>query len=122
MIRFQNLCKSFVVRGSKRVIVDDITLTIPSGVCVGLLGRNGAGKSTMMSLIAGTQEPDSGTIWSDGTISWPVGFRGSFHGELTGAQNVRFVARVYGVDTDELTDFVEDFAELGPSFHMPFRT
>ena len=122
MIRFQNLCKSFVVRGSKRVIVDDLTLTIPSGVCVGLLGRNGAGKSTMMSLIAGTQEPDSGTIWSDGTISWPVGFRGSFHGELTGAQNVRFVARVYGVDTDELTDFVEDFAELGSSFHMPFRT
>lgn len=122
MIRFQNLCKSFVVRGSRRVIADDVTLTIPSGTCVGLLGKNGAGKSTMMSLIAGTQEPDSGTIWSDGTISWPVGFRGSFHGELTGAQNVRFVARVYGVDTDELTDFVEDFAELGASFHMPFRT
>ncbi|OXS19034.1 ABC transporter ATP-binding protein, partial [Pseudomonas fluorescens] len=77
---------------------------------------------TLMRLIAGNQKPTSGRIWSDGTISWPVGFAGSFHGELTGAQNVRFVARIYGVDTDMLNDFVEDFAELGPHFHYPFRT
>jgi len=55
-------------------------------------------------------------------VSWPVGFGGSFHRELTGAQNVRFIARIYGVDTDALAAFVEDFAELGPNFHMPVRT
>jgi capsular polysaccharide transport system ATP-binding protein len=59
---------------------------------------------------------------STGTISWPVGFAGSFHPELTGAQNTRFMARIYGVDTDELVDFVEEFAGLGAHFRLPFRT
>ena len=63
-----------------------------------------------------------GTVSSDGSISWPVGFAGSFHKELTGAQNIRFIARVYGVDTDELLEFVAEFAELGPHFHLPVRT
>jgi capsular polysaccharide transport system ATP-binding protein len=66
--------------------------------------------------------PDSGHIFSDGSISWPVGFGGSFHPELTGAQNVRFIARIYGVDTESLQDFVEDFAELGKFYHMPVRS
>jgi capsular polysaccharide transport system ATP-binding protein len=122
MIRLQNLTKSFRVGGGRKVVADDITVTFPTGVAVGLLGRNGAGKSTLMEMIAGTMEPDSGSIWSDGTISWPVGFAGSFHRDLTGAQNTRFIARVYGVDTDELTAFVEDFAELGRHYHMPLRT
>jgi capsular polysaccharide transport system ATP-binding protein len=61
-------------------------------------------------------------VLSDGTISWPVGFAGSFHAELTGAQNVRFVARIYGVDTDELVDYVADFAELGQHYHQPFAS
>ena len=66
--------------------------------------------------------PDTGRIISDGSISFTVGFAGSFHGDMTGAQNTRFVARVYGVDTDELTAFVEDFAEIGEHFNMPVRT
>ncbi|SFR11862.1 ABC transporter ATP-binding protein, partial [Paracoccus denitrificans] len=81
---------------------------------------NGAGKSTLLRMIAGTVSPTAGRVLSDGTISWPVGFAGSFHPELTGAQNVRFVARIYGVDTDELIDYVEDFAELGQHYHQPF--
>ena len=44
------------------------------------------------------------------------------HSELTGAQNTRFIARIYGVDTDELSAFAEDFAGLGNHFHLPFRT
>lgn len=75
-----------------------------------------------MQIIAGTTDPTSGRIVSTGTISWPVGFAGSFHPELTGAQNVRFIARIYGVDTDELSDFVEDFAGLGVHFQLPLRT
>ena len=47
---------------------------------------------------------------------------GSFNGELTGEQNCRFVARVYGIDTDELIYFVEDFAELGPYLREPVRS
>lgn len=122
MIRFEHLTKSFHLRGERRVVIDDLNLTLPTGKSLALLGRNGAGKSTLLQMIAGTMRPDSGRIVSDGSISWPVGFGGSFHGELTGAQNVRFIARIYGVDTDGLIAFVEDFAELGKYFDMPVRS
>ena len=122
MIRFENLSKSFRVRGMRHTVIDDLTLTLPTGQSLALLGRNGAGKSTLLQLVAGTMRPDTGRIISDGTISWPVGYSGSFHREMTGAQNVLFLARAYGVDTDALVAFVEDFAELGDHFHMPLRS
>lgn len=122
MIHLDRLTKTFPLRGQRKVIVENLTATFPTGASVGLLGRNGAGKSTLLKLIAGTIRPTSGQVLSTGSISYPVGFAGSFHGDLTGAQNARFVARLYGVDTDELLDFVQDFAELGRHFHMPLRT
>lgn len=122
MIRLDHLCKIFVLNGRRKVVADNICLDFPTGASIGLLGRNGAGKSTLMNMISGNMDPTSGRILSTGTISYPVGFSGSFHGELTGAQNTRFVARIYGVDTEALVEFVEDFAELGPHFHLPFYT
>jgi len=122
MIEFRNLTKRFFIRGQRKVVADNINLVFPAGRAVGLLGRNGAGKSTLLKMIAGTMDPTEGQIISHGTISWPVGFAGSFHGELTGAQNARFIARIYGVDTEEMIDFVGDFANLGGHFDLPFRT
>ncbi len=122
MIQFEHVTKSFRIRGERKLVIDDLDITLPSGRSLALLGRNGAGKSTLLQMIAGTMRPDRGQIRSDGSISWPVGFGGSFHRELTGAQNVRFIARIYGVDTDSLLDFVEDFTELGRYFHMPVRS
>ncbi|MBO9476114.1 ABC transporter ATP-binding protein [Shimia sp. R11_0] len=122
MLRFEHLSKSFDMRGVRNVVIDDLNMELPSGCALALLGRNGAGKSTLLQIIAGTMRPTSGRVVSDGSISWPVGFGGSFHGELTGAQNVRFIARIYGVDTDTLVQFVDDFTELGRHFHMPVRT
>ncbi len=122
MIRLVNLSKTYHVEGTAKVVADNINTVFPTRISVGLLGRNGAGKSSLLRMIAGTMDPTSGRVISDGTISWPVGFAGSFHPDLTGAQNVRFISRVYGVDTDTLNDFVADFADLGPHFHLPFRT
>ncbi|TQS70177.1 ABC transporter ATP-binding protein [Rhodobacteraceae bacterium] len=122
MIRFENLSKSYWVGHQRKLVIDDLTLTLPSGKSLALMGRNGAGKSTLMKIIAGTLPADTGRIVTDGTISWPVAFGGSFHPQLSGAQNVRFVARVYGVDTEGLLEFVRDFAELGKHFDMPVRT
>ena len=87
-----------------------------------MLGRNGAGKSTLLGMIGGTAKPNRGEIRRHASISWPLGFGGSFHPDLTGAQNVRFVARIYGVDTDALVAYVADFAELGEFMDMPVRT
>ena len=122
MIRFENLTKIFTLNGKSKVVANNINLTFPTGKAVALLGRNGAGKSTLLQMIAGTMDATSGRIVSTGTISYPVGFSGSFHPELSGLQNTRFVARIYGVDTDELVDFVRDFAELGQHFYEPTRT
>lgn len=108
--------------GQRKVVADNINMTFPTGAAVALLGRNGAGKSTLLQMIAGTSDPTSGRIVSTGSISFPVGFSGSFHPELSGQQNTRFIARIYGADTDELCDFVEDFAGLGVHFRLPLKT
>lgn len=122
MIHLQNVSKTFVLRGRRKVVAQNLTMTFPKGRAVALLGRNGAGKSTLLKIIAGTMRPDTGRVVSNGTISWPVGFAGSFHPELTGLQNTRFIARVYGVDSDELVESVQNFADLGVHFHLPVRT
>ena len=121
MIQLVNLNKKFLTPSGSKVVADNINVTFPTGEAVGLIGRNGAGKSTLMNMISGQIKPDSGNIKRTGTISWTVGFAGSFHRDMTGAQNTKFIARVYGVDTQELADYVEEFAELGPHFHVPVR-
>lgn len=122
MIRLENVSKAYYVRGRPRVVARGISAVFPKGKSVGLLGRNGAGKSSLLRMISGAMAPDSGRIDIEGTVSWPVGFSGSFHRDLTGAQNTRFIARVYGVDTNQLLDFVADFSELGRQFHQPIHT
>ncbi|MGH1421179.1 MAG: ABC transporter ATP-binding protein [Hyphomonas sp.] len=122
MIELRNLSKVFRLRGREKVVCNNLNVVFPSKTSVALLGRNGAGKSTLLKIISGTMDPTSGEVISDGRISWPVGFAGSFHGELTGAQNTKFISRIYGMDTEEMVDFVQDFAGLGAHFHLPFRT
>jgi capsular polysaccharide transport system ATP-binding protein len=100
----------------------DVSAVFPRGRSVGLLGRNGAGKSTLLRMIGGSIDPDSGVIERRGRISWPLGFSGGFHSSLSGAQNARFVARVYGADTDDLMARVEDFAGIGAFMRMPVST
>jgi capsular polysaccharide transport system ATP-binding protein len=122
MIEFRNVSKFYYTPASRKVVLDHLDLTLPWGARVGVLGRNGAGKTTLLGMVAGTVQPASGEIRRHGAISWPLGFGGSAHGDLTGAQNVRFVARIYGVDTDSLVAYVADFSELGEFMDMPVRS
>ena len=122
MIVLENLTKSFYMHGIRTTIADDVSVVFPTGKSVGLMGRNGAGKSTLLKILAGTTNPTSGRVLTDGSVSFPVGLATSMHPNLTGAQNVRFVARIYGVDTDALTKFVRDFADIGNHFFLPVRS
>ncbi len=119
MLRFENLSKSFRVRDHRKTVIDNLNLDLPDKKSLALLGRNGAGKSTLLQIIAGITPPDTGRVVCNGAISWPVGFGKSLHPQMTGVQNTRFVARIYGVDSDELIAFVDSFAELGEHFDMP---
>jgi capsular polysaccharide transport system ATP-binding protein len=122
MIRLEHATKFARTKGIKKPIINGASLVLQRGKSIGLLGRNGAGKSTLLRLIAGTIRLDSGRIIRKGKISWPLGFQGSFQGTMTGEQNVRFVARIYGVDTRELIAYVEEFADLGQFFKAPVGT
>ena len=122
MIELNDVHKCYGKGRHRRTIADGINVVFPPGRSVALLGRNGAGKSTLLKIIAGTMDADRGRVQVRGSVSWPVGFAGSFHPDLTGAQNVRFVARIYGVETEDLIAFVEEFAELGAHFRKPFRS
>ena len=73
-------------------------------------------------MIGGTIKPNRGVIVKRAAISWPLGLGGTYHQDLTGAQNVRFVARIYGVDTEALVAYVADFSELGDFMDMPVRS
>ena len=122
MIKLEGVTKAYRYRGIPKYIARDVSATIPQGAQLALIGRNGAGKSTLMSMIAGNLNPDRGRITVTGAISWPIGLTGTIQGDLTGIQNVRFLGRIYGVDTNELVDFVGSFADLGPNYAEPVRT
>ncbi|MBM5815153.1 MAG: ABC transporter ATP-binding protein [Cyanobacteria bacterium K_Offshore_surface_m2_239] len=124
MIKVNNLTKSFYYQGIKTTIFKDLSFNINTGESIAILGANGAGKSTLLRILGGIDLPDSGTIETDRTISWPVGLVGGFQGSLTGRENVTFVSRIYAEkrNVPEKVRYVEEFAELGVYFDRPFKT
>lgn len=122
MIELSHITKSYHTPYGPNVVLDDISAVIPTGESLGILGQNGAGKSTLMRIIGGAEMPDYGEIIRDARLSWPIGFSGGFNGSLTGEDNCKFVARIYGQDIDRVIDETRDFAEVGNYFYMPVRT
>lgn len=125
MIEIKNLYKRYHNHHGSDWVLKDINLTIPKGVSVGLIGANGAGKSTLLRLIAGLDTPERGEVIRHSRVSWPVGLVGGMQNNMTGRQNVKFVARAQGSDPTEVKrviEFVQDFAEIGDAFDEPVRT
>ena len=125
MFELRNLTKSYLTPKGRRHVFRDLSLKIPAGKNIGLIGRNGAGKSTLMRLLGGADVPDSGTVVTDKSISWPVGLSGGFQGSMTGRENIKFVSRVYGAVGDAMRQkvaYVEDFAEIGSWIDEPVKT
>lgn len=122
MIYCDGISKSYPMGHGRKEVLNGLDLRIGPGEHVGLLGRNGAGKTTLIKLIGGVELPTSGKVRREMSVSWPLGFGGGFQGSLTGYDNARFIARIYGHEYREIRDFVEDFTELGPQLKMPVKT
>lgn len=122
MLVFSRVSKFYRVQGVKKTILSDFSFAFPPDRNVGIMGKNGAGKSTMMRLMAGIEPPDYGHVYRSSQVSWPLGFSGGFNGSMTGIENIRFVSRIYGQDTEQVISYVSDFSELGPSLRLPIKT
>jgi capsular polysaccharide transport system ATP-binding protein len=122
MIVCENITKSYPMGAGKKHVLRGIDLQIKPGEHVGFLGRNGAGKTTLIKLIGGVEMPTSGKVRRKMSVSWPLGFGGGFQGSLTGYDNARFIARIYGHKYSDIRDYVEDFTELGHQLKMPVKT
>jgi capsular polysaccharide transport system ATP-binding protein len=122
MIELKELCKEYHTRQGRRRVLDGINLCVQRGEKIGILGRNGAGKSTMIRMISGAELPTSGKIHRDMSVSWPLAFGGAFQGSLTGMDNLRFICRVYGADAKAAEPFVQEFSELGYYLREPVKT
>lgn len=121
MIELIDVVKSYPIKGGRRNVLDGVNLKIEEGEKVGIIGRNGAGKSTLVRVLGGVESPTSGVINRSMSISWPLAFTGAFQGTLTGADNVRFVCRVYKTNYEEAMEIVDSFAELGDYLHEPIK-
>jgi len=122
MISFQNVSKHYLVGHVPTTVLQNVSFNITRGTALGICGANGAGKSTLMRLAAGVELPTSGRVQRTFSVSWPLGYSSAFQSSLTGADNTRFIARVYGKPIDETLDFVNEFAELGRYFRMPVNS
>ena len=122
MITMENVTKYYKTAGNRRYILRKQNLHFLSGQSYGILGVNGAGKSTTMRLIAGAELPNRGTVRRNVRVSWPLGFANGFNNQLSGKENLKFVARAYGEDYHRVLRFVTDFAEIGSYINEPLRT
>jgi len=106
--------------------VRDATFRIEAGEAVGVIGRNGTGKSTLLKLIAGVLIPDEGTIATRAKVAPLLELSAGFSGELTGRENVQVVGSLHGIGRAEMRDLMPQiFAFAGPqveaAMNLPVR-
>lgn len=122
MIEFRNVSKSFWNGKFRTVILANASFRVPQGKGLGILARNGTGKTTLINMMAGIEKADEGEILRTARVSFPVGMKPGIVGGLTGAANVRAIARLYDHDADRAEAWAAEFSELGPHFWLPVAT
>lgn len=89
-------------------ILEDANHVFQTGERVGILAAPGTGKSSLARVLAGIDQPDLGTVHHVGRVSWPIGFAGFLHPNLTVKENLNNCARLIGMTPQEITDFCHD--------------
>ncbi|TFW11709.1 ABC transporter ATP-binding protein [Brevundimonas intermedia] len=118
-LKVSGLSKTY--RHAGKTLFRDLNFTLERGGRLAILGRNGQGKSTLIKMLGGVLPATNGYIDWRMSSSWPIGFGGGFQGSLSGLDNIRFLARLYGKDYAETLARVDDFAELGPALKEPAK-
>lgn len=122
--RFRGLFNKKIAYKTNRA-VNDLSFTIKRGEAVSLIGRNGAGKSTILKIITGVTYPTSGTVDVNGKISALLELSAGFDAEFTGRENIYLKCELKGMSREEIAkmepDIVE-FADLGEYIDQPLRS
>ena len=112
-------------RKEKRIVLNDINLTIPKGQAVALIGVNGSGKSTLLKLMTKIIYPNKGRIITNGKLTSLLELGAGFHPDFSGRENIYFNASIFGLTRKEIDarlDDIIEFSELGEFIDNPVRT
>lgn len=113
-----------LLKGRKYLAIEDISFSVNKGESVALIGRNGAGKSTSLGLVAGVLKPSKGEVKVIGRVASMLELGGGFHPELTGRENIVLNATLLGLRRSEVLkklDKIIEFSELGSFIDEPIR-
>lgn len=117
-----------IFRNSKyeiRNVIKDITFSVQKGEAVGLIGKNGCGKSTTLKMLTKILKPDSGNIAIKGRVSSLIELGAGFHPDMSGRENIYINASIFGIKEKEITrrmDSIIQFSELEEYIDNPVRT
>ena len=114
-----------IFRKNRHEVLEDISFTVRIGESFGIVGKNGAGKSTALGLIAGVLRPSGGRVVVNGRISPLLELGGGFHQELSGRENILLNGVLLGMTQREVKDRMDeviDFSELSDFIDQPIRT
>ena len=106
-------------------VLRDVTFQLQRGQCMGVVGDNGAGKSSLLKLVAGTLQPSVGTVRRSGRVTAILELGSGFHPEFTGRENLFFGGQLIGLDEAEvarLAPEIIDFSELGEAIDRPVKS
>lgn len=122
MLEFVNVSKSFWTGERRKVILDHASFQVELGNSLGILARNGTGKTTLINMMAGLEKPDEGEIRRGCRVSFPLGFMGGVIGKLSAKENARYVAQLYGLDPDYIEAFTRWLCGLEEYYDYPLGT
>ena len=125
-----NSLKEKIIQRKRRKYVDEwvlngISFDVKRGEAIGLIGRNGCGKSTTLKLLTRIIYPDKGNVEINGRVSSLLELGAGFHPDLSGYENIYLNASVFGLtkkEIDERIDEIVRFSELEEFIHNPIRT